>query len=131
MSIVQKAVETFVKLMPDKAPDPLIGVRGAVGQPLSRLDGPLKVTGSARFTAEVPLDRLTHAALVCSTIAKGRIAGIDSAEAERAPGFVAIMTHKNAPKMKPPPAMMEDQNGAAVSNLPVMQDDAVRWNGQA
>ena len=130
MSIVQKGVEIVVKLMPDKAPDRLSGAHGAIGQPLSRLDGPLKVTGSARFTAEVPFDRLAHAALVCSTIAKGRIAGIDSAEAERAPGFVAIMTHKNAPKMKPPPAMMEDPNGAALSNLPVMQDDSVRWNGQ-
>ena len=136
MSLMQKAVEIAVKLMPEKASDPLIGAQGAqgaqgvIGQPLSRLDGPLKVTGLARFTAEVPFDHLTHGALVCSTIAKGRITGIDSAAAERAPGFVAIMTHRNAPKMKPPPAMLEDQNGAAASNLPVMQDDTVRWNGQ-
>jgi xanthine dehydrogenase YagR molybdenum-binding subunit len=40
------------------------------------------------------------------------------------------MTHENAPKMKPPPQMISDRKSAAFSNLPVMQNDAVRWNGQ-
>jgi xanthine dehydrogenase YagR molybdenum-binding subunit len=130
MSISQKVIETVVKLMPDKSPDPLIGFKGSVGQPLSRLDGPLKVAGKAPFTADLSFKNLAYAAIVCSTIAKGRIKQIESAEAKRAPGFIAIMTYQNAPKMKPPPVMGEDANGAAVSRLPVMQDDSVHWNGE-
>jgi xanthine dehydrogenase YagR molybdenum-binding subunit len=130
MSIVQKAVETAVKWMPDKAADPLIENHGMVGKAVARLDGPQKVCGAARFTAEVPFENLAYAALVCSTIAKGRIARIYSTDAQLLPGVVAILTHENAPQMKAPPAMVEDANGAAISNLPVMQDDSVRWNGQ-
>jgi xanthine dehydrogenase YagR molybdenum-binding subunit len=49
MSIIQKAVTTVIRLMPDKATDPLIESRREIGKPLSRIDGPLKVMGKARF----------------------------------------------------------------------------------
>jgi len=103
---------------------------GAVGGSLSRVDGPLKVSGTARFTAEVRLEGLLYAAVVCSTIARGRIARIDSTTAERVPGIIAVMTHENCPRMKAPLAFLRDPNGAAMSALPVMQDNSVRWNGQ-
>src|SRR5258705_12102775 len=102
---------------------------GVVGQSLSRVDGPLKVSGTARFTAEVRLEGLVYAAVVCSTIARGRIARIDSTVAERGPGIIAFMTHENCPRMKAPPAFLGDPTGAAMSALPVMQDKTVRWNG--
>ncbi len=130
MSFMQKAMETVVKLLPDKAPDLLIGATGAIGKPLARVDGPQKVSGTARFTAEVPLDRLAFAALVCSTIAKGRIAHLDTGAAERAPGVVAVMTFQNAPTMTPPPQQFTDRRSASTSNLSVMQDARVYWNGQ-
>ena len=44
----------------------------AVGQPISRIDGRLKVTGGARYTADIPLAGAVHAAIVHSTIANGR-----------------------------------------------------------
>ena len=130
MSIVQKAVETVAKHLPDKPPDPLIDKERMVGRPLSRLDGPQKVSGTARFAAEVALENLAFASMVCSTIAKGRIESFDLLEAELATGVIAILTYQNAPKMTSPPLMVEDPNGAAISNLPVMQDDRVHWNGQ-
>jgi xanthine dehydrogenase YagR molybdenum-binding subunit len=130
MSLVQKVVETVVKLMPDKPADPLMDARRVVGRPLSRVDGPLKVAGAARFTAEVRLEGLVYAALVCSTIARGRVRRIDSTAAERNPGVIAVITHENCPRMKAPPAFLRDPNGAAMSALPVMQDNSVRWNGQ-
>ena len=131
MSLVQEVVQKVVKLMPDKPVDPLIGREGAIGQPLSRLDGPVKVAGRARFTAEVALDRMVYAALVCSTVAKGRIDRLDAGEAERSPGVVAVMTYRNAPKMKAPPQMFSDRSSASVSNLRVMQDASIHWNGEA
>ena len=55
---------------------------GLIGAPVSRVDGPLKVQGKARFAAEVAMERLTYAALVHSTIARGRIVRISTAAAE-------------------------------------------------
>ena len=53
-----------------------------LGRPLDRLDGRLKVTGRARYSAEMNLAGIVHAGLVTSTIAKGRVERFDSVEAE-------------------------------------------------
>src|SRR5215212_3622545 len=70
-----------------------------IGQPISRVDGRQKVTGSATYAAEFDEPGQAYAAIVRSTIANGRIGSIDSAAAERAPGVVAVLTHQNAPKL--------------------------------
>src|SRR5713226_6615791 len=67
--------------------------QSVVGQPLDRVDGRLKVTGRARYPAEVPLANLAHAVLVQSTIASGRIREMDTRPAEAAPGVHAVLTH--------------------------------------
>ena len=59
----------------------------------------------------------------------GRIAALDTAAAEAAPGVALVMTHRNAPRMKPPEAFGEG-DGVAGSNLPIMQDDSIHWNGE-
>ncbi len=131
MSITQKIMETVVQFMPDKEPDPLIGHKhGAIGKPLSRVDGQLKVKGEAKFSAEFKFDNLAHAALCYSTIAKGRITKIDRSEAEQAAGVIAVITYENAPKMKPPTLMMPKGDGGSLSDLPVLQDASIHWNGQ-
>lgn len=103
---------------------------GRLGEPVSRLDGALKVRGQARFAAEVAMEGMLHAAVVHSTIARGRIASLDTAAAEAAPGVVLVITHRNAPRMRAPEGFGEG-DGVAGSNLPVMQDDAIHWNGEA
>ena len=70
-----------------------------IGQPVSRVDGRQKVTGGATYAAEFDVPGLAHGAIVRSTVANGRIASIDSAAAERAPGVVAVLTHRNAPRL--------------------------------
>ena len=40
------------------------------------------------------------------------------------------MTHRNAPRMKPPPVFLAAHKAAAGDDLPVMQDDRIHWNGQ-
>ena len=65
--------------LPGGKPDPLIREKhGHVGAPVSRVDGPLKVQGRARFAAEFAPQGMAYAALLYSTIAKGRIADIDT-----------------------------------------------------
>ena len=72
---------------------------GVVGAPINRVDGRLKVTGAARYSAEIPVDDLAYGVIVQSTIARGMIDRIDAGEAEQLPGVIAVMTPRNAPKL--------------------------------
>jgi xanthine dehydrogenase YagR molybdenum-binding subunit len=130
----QKAMQAAIGVAPESwlpggTPDRLAGKHGLIGAPVSRIDGPLKVSGGARFAAEIPLPGLLHAALVHSIVPRGRIATLDTAAAEAAPGVALVMTHRNAPRMKPPALFGTAANAAGPSSLPVMQDDEIRWNG--
>jgi xanthine dehydrogenase YagR molybdenum-binding subunit len=72
--------------------------QGPVGKPLDRVDGPLKVTGGARYAYEVEQGpTTTYGYVVEASIAKGRIKSIDARAAEQSPGVVLILTHLNAP----------------------------------
>jgi xanthine dehydrogenase YagR molybdenum-binding subunit len=92
----------------------------AIGAPLDRIDGPLKVAGAATYAFEFPVENAGYVFLVRSTIAKGRVTGIDTAAARVLPGVVTIVTHENAPRVDAPddPA------------LRVLQSDAVAYHGQ-
>jgi CO/xanthine dehydrogenase Mo-binding subunit len=74
-----------------------------IGDPVDRVDGPLKVTGAAPYPSDFTFPDLTHAVLVQSTIAAGTIGGIDTAKAEAAPGVLAVITHENAPALADAP----------------------------
>ncbi|TIX41958.1 MAG: xanthine dehydrogenase family protein molybdopterin-binding subunit, partial [Mesorhizobium sp.] len=70
---------------------------GVIGRPIDRIDGPLKVTGGATYAYENALDGTAYGYILGAAVAKGRIAEIDTAEAERAPAVLLVMTHRNAP----------------------------------
>jgi xanthine dehydrogenase YagR molybdenum-binding subunit len=126
---VELAAENW--LAPGGQPDPLIRRKhGLIGAPVSRIDGPLKVQGKATFAAEFPIDEMVYAALAFSSIAKGRITTLDTAEAEAAPGVVLVMTHRNAPRMKSMPMILTGPKALGGDNLPILQDDRIHWNGQ-
>src|SRR5438105_797668 len=74
-----------------------------IGKPLDRIDGRLKVTGAARYAAEFDLPGRVYAVAIQSTIARGRIAEIETREAEALPGVLAILTYRNAPRLHPMP----------------------------
>jgi xanthine dehydrogenase YagR molybdenum-binding subunit len=101
----------------------------AVGQPLSRADGRLKVTGAAQYTADIPVAGAVHGAIVHSTIASGRTLSIDTAVAQQAPGVVAIVTHRNLPRMKPTPKPWSHLHPHGQGYLP-LQDDVIHYAGQ-
>src|SRR5713101_5034268 len=101
----------------------------AIGQPLSRVDGRLKVTGAARYAADIPIEDLVHAAIVHSTIANGRVASIDTIAAERAPGVFAVFTYRNMPRMNPTPKPWSHLHPHGQSYLP-LQDDKIHYAGQ-
>ena len=78
------------------APEP----KANMGQPVPRYEARLKVTGEARFGADVPLNNPAYAFLVTSAIAKGRIAGLDLGEARAVPGVLGILTQDDAAELK-------------------------------
>jgi xanthine dehydrogenase YagR molybdenum-binding subunit len=92
----------------------------AIGAPLDRIDGPLKVTGAARYAYEYPVAGVTYVFPVQSTIAKGRIVSIDAHAARALPGVLAVLSHENAPRIAPPDAPY----------LAVFQSDAIAYRGQ-
>src|SRR5438876_5050178 len=100
-----------------------------IGQPISRVDGRQKVTGGATYAAEFDVPGQAHGAIVRSTIANGRIASIDTAAAERAPGVVTVLTHRNAPRLayRAHKAVVDPDVG---ERLHVLQDDHVHHQGQ-
>ncbi len=103
--------------------------RAAVGTPQSRVDGRLKVTGRARYAADHPADGVLHAAVVDSSVGRGRITGIDDRAALAHPGVHRVISHLNAPRL-PYLDNPGSNNPAPNSRLRVFQDDRVRFFGQ-
>jgi xanthine dehydrogenase YagR molybdenum-binding subunit len=116
---------------PKAGPDPVLRDKhGLIGAQVSRLDGPLKVRGDARFAAEYAMEGMAYASLRYSTVARGHITTLDTSAAEAAVGIVLVMTHRNAPSMQPPPLFLTAPKAAGGSDLPVMQDSSIHWNGE-
>jgi xanthine dehydrogenase YagR molybdenum-binding subunit len=101
----------------------------AVRQPISRAEGRLKVTGRTRYTADIPVAGAAHAAIVQSTIANGRTVSIDTTAAEKAPGVLAVFTHRNMPRINPTPTPWSHLHPHGQGYLP-LQDDKIHYAGQ-
>ncbi|MCK2239631.1 MULTISPECIES: xanthine dehydrogenase family protein molybdopterin-binding subunit [unclassified Crossiella] len=96
---------------------------GLIGRPVDRVDGHDKVTGAATYAADQRIPGLLHGFLVLSTIARGRITGIEVTAAERAPGVLRVFTHHTMPRLTMPVGPYRK------GYLPV-QDDRIHHNGQ-
>ncbi len=107
---------------------PMTNGEASIGKPLDRVDGRLKVTGQALYAAEHPVPNVTHAVLIMSTIARGRVTGMNTKAAEQSPGVLAVMTPMNAPRL---PAESSGGNKAPTSRkVQVLQDDRVYYSNQ-
>ena len=96
----------------------------------TRVDGPAKVTGCARYAAEFHPESLAYVATHDSTVAAGHIAAIDIAAAERAPGVLLVLTHLNADRLPyRTPAERPAVDPVAGEQLRVLQDADVLFSG--
>jgi xanthine dehydrogenase YagR molybdenum-binding subunit len=68
---------------------------GLIGKPAVRIDGKAKVTGEARYPSDEPVPRPAYAYLVTSSIARGRVRGMNLAAARAVPGVLDILNHQN------------------------------------
>ena len=67
------------------------------GQPLTRRDGVLKVTGRATFAADNHPENMLYAVAAVSSVARGRVTRLDVASAKAHPGVVEVFTPANRP----------------------------------
>ena len=104
----------------------------AVGKGVTRVDGPAKVTGGARYTAEIVLPGMAHLAIVGAAVASGRVVGIDAGEALASDGVVAVFTHENLPPVAGEPHLLPSLLGQAAPGMSFfpLQDDVVHYAGQ-
>ena len=82
-----------------------------IGQPIDRVDGKAKVTGSARYAGDRRAEHPAYGVIVTSTIGRGTMTKVDIKEAQQAPGVLLVMSHENAPAQAPFKQEGEDRHG--------------------
>jgi xanthine dehydrogenase YagR molybdenum-binding subunit len=100
-----------------------------IGQARARIDGPQKVTGTARFTSDRNLPGMLYAVPVGATIAKGKVTAIDTSRARQMPGVRAVLKRGDLPPLK---RIKPDfaANLMADEIRPPFDDDIVCYYGQ-
>ena len=68
--------------------------QGVLGKPVSRIEGLAKVTGTAPYAAEYPVENLAEGVLVTATIVRGEVVSIDKDAALAMPGVLAVIDDK-------------------------------------
>jgi xanthine dehydrogenase YagR molybdenum-binding subunit len=98
-----------------------------IGQPLTRREGVLKVTGQARYAADNHPQGMLHAVLAVSSIARGRVSFLDVGAAKLHPGVVEVMTPSNRPPLADDP---DAKTNPFMFRMELLQNDQVRYANQ-
>src|SRR3954447_23916745 len=106
-----------------------IPMTSPIGRDTPRIDGPLKVSGTAHYASDFHFPGLLYAVPVEATIANGKIQKLDTSAAEKMPGVRAIFHRETIGKISrsTPGAGFE---GICVERRPPFEDDVVRYYGQ-
>ena len=100
-----------------------------IGRDTVRVDGPAKVTGTAKYTSDFHFPGMLYAVPVEATIANGEIVKLDTAAAQGMPGVRAIFHRGNIGKI------FRSVKGPGFDVIceerrPPFEDDVVRYYGQ-
>ncbi|HLH94579.1 MAG TPA: xanthine dehydrogenase family protein molybdopterin-binding subunit [Xanthobacteraceae bacterium] len=98
-----------------------------IGQSLTRRDGVLKVTGTAKYAADHHPRGMLYAVLAVSSIARGRVTFLDVAAAKAHPGVVEVITPANRSPLAQDP---DDKSNFFMFRLDLLQNDRVRYANQ-
>jgi len=101
-----------------------------VGQPISRLEGKLKVTGAAKYAAEYQVDDLLYGYVVSSPITKGKIVKVDITKAMAIPGVVDVLSHKNRTKLAWFDLQYTDMDAPPGTVFKPLHDENILYSGQ-
>src|SRR4051812_14659110 len=108
---------------------PSTGARSVIGQPITRIDGRRKVTGTAPYGTDYYFEGLVYGVGVASTVGSGRIRRISTADAERMPGVLKVLHHGNFDHLYRPANQFEDQSRPGESRPP-FEDEYIYYYGQ-
>jgi xanthine dehydrogenase YagR molybdenum-binding subunit len=100
-----------------------------IGVATPRIDGPVKVSGSAMYASDHSFPGLLYAWPVCATISSGTVTRLETAGAEKMPGVIAVYHRENIGNLyRVPPStgftLIIDEK------RPPFEDDTVRYYGQ-
>jgi xanthine dehydrogenase YagR molybdenum-binding subunit len=112
---------------PQSSPAPPLRYGSNTGQPLTRRDGVLKVTGRATYAADNHPAGMLYAVTAVSHIARGRVTSLDVAAAKAHPGVVEVMTSANRPPLAFDP---DTKMGPFGFRIEALQNDTVRYVNQ-
>jgi xanthine dehydrogenase YagR molybdenum-binding subunit len=104
-------------------------VPGGIGAAVRRVDGPLKVTGGARYASDMGVTSPAYAYFHTSAIAVGRIDAIEEIEARGLPGVLDILTWRNAAG-EFDAIKIFSQGGPATTTIMPLQSPEVRHDGE-
>lgn len=102
----------------------------SIGQPLNRLEGYEKVTGSAKYAGEYNVPALLYGYVINSTITKGKILRIDTSKALALPGVEAVFSHENRPPMPWLDMKYADMDAPPGTVFRPFYNGDVKYNGQ-
>jgi 4-hydroxybenzoyl-CoA reductase subunit alpha len=100
---------------PTHAGEPASG--GVVGVAGPKIDGRSKLTGKARFVADLKLPRMAHAKLLRSPHPHARIVSIDLSEALALPGVLGAMTGEDVPRRYGAIPVAQDETALATGKV--------------
>ena len=101
-----------------------------IGNPQPRIDGPLKVSGTAHYASDFHFPGMLYAVPVEATIANGKIQKLDTAAAEKMPGVRAVFHRENIGKIFRSVKGNGAIEGICEERRPPFEDDVVRYYGQ-
>src|SRR5678815_171750 len=100
-----------------------VAVPSTIGTSIPRIEGPGRVTGTARFTADQVLDGALWAKVVRSPHPHARILSIDTSAALAVPGVRMVLTRDDLPDAN------LRMGRARLKDLPILCTDVVRFIG--
>jgi CO/xanthine dehydrogenase Mo-binding subunit len=104
--------ETKVVELPSRNPTPWgdDAELSVVGRRVARMDALEKVTGDARYTADIKLAGMLHVALLRAPVARGRVTSLDASLALALPGVRGALTIDDVPDIKLDGVRLFDQS---------------------
>ena len=94
---IEEAILLAARVFRTGEPVPKRVLKGIVGENLDRVDAPQKALGDAKYADDIYLDGMLFGTAKRSDYPRARVLSIDTAEAEKAPGVVCVLTAKDIP----------------------------------
>jgi xanthine dehydrogenase YagR molybdenum-binding subunit len=102
--------------------------KNLIGTTVPRIDGPLKTSGTAKYSSDHNFPNMVHALPVQATVAKGRIKSMDVSDAEKMRGVLRIYRYGHVPRLYRPNG--QDENAHVDEARPPFEDEVIYYNGQ-